>query len=88
MAVTTSATSRPINHRKESVSSSSLDPPSDTRVSRWAPRSLLTLPIVFKVLIANALVVAFGAIAGTWVTQETVSRSDDQRAVLLTVTSS
>lgn len=58
---------------------------SERRVVRWAPRALLTLPIVFKVLIANALVVAFGAIAGTWVTQQTVSRGTDQRAVLLTV---
>lgn len=86
MAFTTPVTPYPTNHRVERESPSSLGPPSDIRAPRWAPRSLLTLPIVFKVLIANALVVAFGAVAGTWVTQETVSRSDDKPAALLIVT--
>ncbi len=57
----------------------------EIRSNRWAPRSLLTLPIVFKVLIANALVVVFGAIAGTWVTQETVQRTSNQWSLLLIV---
>ncbi len=63
----------------------SAQPALDDRPIRWAPRSLLTLPIVFKVLIANALVVVFGAIAGTWVTQETVQRTSNQWSVLLIV---
>ncbi len=83
---TTPTAPRPVSHRTVPISPSSLSLTIDNRAPRWAPRSLLTLPIVFKVLIANALVVAFGAIAGTWVTQETVSRSDNQRAVLLIVT--
>jgi two-component system sensor histidine kinase UhpB len=52
---------------------------------RWAPRSLLTLPLVFKVLIANALIVALGAVAGTWITQEIVSHSHNVRSATLTI---
>ena len=55
------------------------------RIRRWAPRSLLTLPIVFKVLIANALIIALGAVAGTWITQEIVSHSHDVRSTTLTI---
>jgi len=44
----------------------------------------LTLPIVFKVLIANALIVALGAVAGTWITQEIVAHTNDVRSVTLT----
>lgn len=45
----------------------------------------MTLPLVFKVLIANALIVALGAIAGTWITQEIVANSHDVRSATLTV---
>ncbi len=85
MAQSSIASTHHLDHRDDTASDRSFPAPPDSRAPRWAPRSLLTLPIVFKVLIANALVVAFGAIAGTWVTQQTVTRSAEQRAVLLIV---
>lgn len=85
MAQSTFATAPHGDNRTDAARDPLLATPQDSRGPRWAPRSLLTLPIVFKVLIANALVVAFGAIAGTWVTQQTVLRSAEQRAVLLIV---
>jgi two-component system sensor histidine kinase UhpB len=38
-----------------------------------ALRRLLALPILYKVLIANAAIVAFGAVAGTWLSLEVVN---------------
>jgi two-component system, NarL family, sensor histidine kinase UhpB len=46
----------------------------------WA-RRLLHLPILYKVLIANAAVVVVGAIAGTWVTVATMEATSDEGAV-------
>jgi two-component system, NarL family, sensor histidine kinase UhpB len=51
---------------------------SDTPVTREMPdvvRRLLGLPIVYKVLFANAAIVMLGAVAGTWVTIEMVRRA-------------
>jgi two-component system sensor histidine kinase UhpB len=41
------------------------------------PRRLLALPILYKVLFANSAIVMLGAIAGTWVTIETVRRAPE-----------
>lgn len=62
--------------------SSPLDAPAQSS-RRWAPRSLLALPILYKVLIANAVVVAVGAIGGTWTTLETVERAPEQNHAML-----
>ena len=43
------------------------------------PRSLRRLPILYKVLIANAAIVVLGAVAGTWLTIRTV-RGDPEPA--------
>jgi two-component system sensor histidine kinase UhpB len=43
---------------------------------RWYSR-LLALPILYKVLFANSAIVMLGALAGTWVTIETVRRAPD-----------
>lgn len=43
-------------------------PPSHRRSSNWT--SLRRLPILYKVLIANAAIVMLGAIGGTWLTVE------------------
>lgn len=47
---------------------------SSLRRSELAQR-LLGLPILYKVLVANAAIVMFGALAGTWVTIEMVRRA-------------
>jgi two-component system sensor histidine kinase UhpB len=44
--------------------------PADARPS--AIKRLVGLPIVYKVLVANAAIVALGAVAGTWLTIQTV----------------
>lgn len=48
-------------------------------------RRLRALPILYKVLIANAAVVVLGAVAGTWLTVVTVRRLPDHQAVNLAV---
>ena len=53
---------------------------------RRAGRRLLALPILYKVLIANAAIVAFGAIVGTWLTLEAVGTAqDDERGHLVLI---
>ncbi len=58
------------------------DPPTATEplgsTSRVVNR-LRGLPILYKVLIANAAIVALGAVAGTWLTIETVRRAEHER---------
>lgn len=46
-------------------------------------RRLLGLPILYKVLLANAVVVVVGAVAGTWITLEMADRVPDQHHPLL-----
>jgi two-component system sensor histidine kinase UhpB len=48
-------------------------------------RQLLALPILFKVLIANAAIVAFGAIGGTWLTLEAVNDLHGEERVSVVV---
>jgi two-component system sensor histidine kinase UhpB len=55
-------------------------PPATPATAAWA-RRLLHLPILYKVLIANAAVVVVGAIAGTWVTVATMAATSDEGAV-------
>lgn len=48
-------------------------------------RRLLGLPIVYKVLIANAVIVVVGAIIGTWTTIAVVHQAPDDHRVLLSL---
>ncbi len=61
------------------------DPPPDARARRppLPPlvRALLRVPLFYKILIANALIVALGTVAGTWVTASYV-RASPERSTL------
>ena len=48
-----------------------------------SPFDLLRLPILYKVLIANAAIVVTGAILGTWITIQTVRRAESQSHAFL-----
>lgn len=50
---------------------------------RTLARRMLGIPLLYKVLIANALIVVFGAVAGTTVTATTFGEQDNQRSALL-----
>jgi two-component system sensor histidine kinase UhpB len=41
---------------------------------------ILRLPLILKVLIANSVIVGFGAFVGTWLTESVTSSSDNHRA--------
>ncbi len=76
------ATASHAHSRPQLIRPSDLQVPAET--ANGVPRSgnrLGGLPILYKVLIANAAIVALGAVAGTWLTIQTVRHAAEDQFV-------
>ncbi|MEJ7762611.1 MAG: sensor histidine kinase [Thermomicrobiales bacterium] len=67
----------------ESTAARSPDRPAGTGAPRRVVWTFLRIPLLYKVLIANATIVVVGAVVGTWLTATTVRSAPDDFGLLM-----